>query len=704
MLSAYPVLLALLIIALPANKAYSQDFTKGQTFSTGVSPYGLKTADLNKDGKLDLILIVNSYYLEVHLGNGNGTFAAAGTQYDTGIRWSDIGKVTEFEVADVNNDGNPDLIAVGGRQLAVLKGNGNGTFQSAQQFQGSDPGSEADLDSLGRGDFNKDGKPDFATGNPVANLIDIFYGNGDGTFTLRSYPAADTNLTTDLTPSEVEAGDLDGDGNDDLVFWDCCTPDESGPNFNVRAWYGNGSGEFTDKRFVTQDANRFRLKVFDINKDGRADVVGTEDTFGCNEGPTGCGGSVRTFLYSGSRTFQLYAGQELVGNGFRRFPFTGAAIDDFNGDGLLDLAAGLSDISQAYPDVWAVFPRRADNAIDSSSPYDLGPGGTKRPSEITSGDFNGDRFPDIAVSLAITSEVTVYLNSGKGQDEESCLVDSPESKAKICRPLANATVNNPAHIVAGASFQRSYTSAKLYVDGVTKASVSFDRNGIQNWLNASPTLAAGQHEITVRFWEPSGQFVSQTTRINVLGGSNACHTSNGQVNICSPLSGTTVSSPVHVVAATGNSGNITGNRVYVDGVSKFAGSGPVIDTSIAMSAGTHTITAKFWTSSGASYSKAVTFIVSGGSSTCSASNGQVNICSPQSGDTVGSPVHVVAATGNTRNITGNRVYVDGVSKFSGSGPKIDASIAMTAGTRMITVKFWNSSGASFNKAVTVNVH
>ena len=126
----HKLLMWLVGMMLSTAAADAQDFTKGQTFSTGPEPYGIKTADLNKDGKLDLIIIVNRYFLEVHLGNGNGTFSTPGVQYDSAIRWStnEIGRITEFEVVDVNNDGNPDLVAVGGRHLAVLKGNGMAAF------------------------------------------------------------------------------------------------------------------------------------------------------------------------------------------------------------------------------------------------------------------------------------------------------------------------------------------------------------------------------------------------------------------------------------------------------------------------------------------------------------------------------------------------------------------------------------------------
>jgi phosphatidylinositol-3-phosphatase len=80
----------------------------------------------------------------------------------------------------------------------------------------------------------------------------------------------------------------------------------------------------------------------------------------------------------------------------------------------------------------------------------------------------------------------------------------------------------------------------------------------------------------------------------------------------------------------------------------------------------------------------------------------VVIQSPTNGATVGSPVHVVASWTAT-NITGARVYVDGVSRYSTSGAKIDAFISMKKGSHTITVKNWNNLGVITQQSVTIRV-
>ena len=216
------IFLALLWVITAA--AYAQTFAKKQAIFTGPEPFGIKAADLNKDGKLDLIWLSSEHNIEIRLGEENGMFALTGPIYDTKLRSNAVflRDAEEFEAVDMNNDGKMDLVVAGGRNLAVLPGNGDGTFQSPILFNLVSSNSADAADSLALGDFNKDGKVDAVVS--VAGTVQIAFGNGNGTF---QSPAKVFSTGLEAQGAgNVEAGDLDGDGNLDIVLIACCHTDE----------------------------------------------------------------------------------------------------------------------------------------------------------------------------------------------------------------------------------------------------------------------------------------------------------------------------------------------------------------------------------------------------------------------------------------------------------------------------------------------
>jgi hypothetical protein len=99
-------------------------FYTAPTFPLGTTPEAVKSADLNGDGKADLVVVnQGSNTVSVLLGNGNGTFQPK-TDYATGT------SPVDAALGDFNGDGKADLVVAnrGSNSLSVLLGNGDGTF------------------------------------------------------------------------------------------------------------------------------------------------------------------------------------------------------------------------------------------------------------------------------------------------------------------------------------------------------------------------------------------------------------------------------------------------------------------------------------------------------------------------------------------------------------------------------------------------
>ena len=186
-------------------------FQTPQDFAVGGDPDSVAVADFNGDGKPDLaVATFDGNDISVLLGNGDGTFQTA---QNFGVGGGSI----SVAAADFNGDGKPDLAVaniVPSNSVSVLLGNGDGTFHTAQNF---DPGGHGI--SVAVGDFNSDGKSDLAIANNYSNTygiggVSVLLGNGDGTF------QTPQNFAAGTSPERVAVGDFNGDGKPDLAVAD----------------------------------------------------------------------------------------------------------------------------------------------------------------------------------------------------------------------------------------------------------------------------------------------------------------------------------------------------------------------------------------------------------------------------------------------------------------------------------------------------
>jgi hypothetical protein len=140
-------------------------FAVTQSYAVGSFPQFVVAADLNGDGKLDIVTAnFGSNSLSVLLGNGSGGFtAAAKSPFAVGMQPQSV------TVADVNGDGKPDLISANtsDNTVSILLGDGSGGFAAAP---GSPFAAGAAPFAVAVADFNGDGLPDVAAANAVGTV------------------------------------------------------------------------------------------------------------------------------------------------------------------------------------------------------------------------------------------------------------------------------------------------------------------------------------------------------------------------------------------------------------------------------------------------------------------------------------------------------------------------------------------------------
>ena len=171
------------------------------------------------------------------------------------------------------------------------------------------------------------------------------------------------------------------------------------------------------------------------------------------------------------------------------------------------------------------------------------------------------------------------------------------------------------------------------------------------------------------------------------------------VTITSPQNGSTVSSPVHVVAAATSANPITFMRIYVDNVDVYDIAANRIDTSVSMAAGSHNIVVQAWDSKGTVFKAPITITVS-----APPPPPGVTVSLPRNGATLASPVHVVAAASSANPITFMRIYVDNVSVYGAATSKIDTLVTTSTGAHSVIVQAWDSKGIVLKTPVSITVN
>ena len=225
---------------------------------TASGPRSVALADM--DGDRDLDAIVAGFVgergagrppLEValHRNQGNGTF---GPEEETPV--AEEGEPTDVTTGDVDGNGSQDVVfgdfnfGTGGR-VYVLLNSGSGALGAPATYLGTD------ATEVAAGDLNGDGDADVVSANPEPG-VGVYAANGGSLSGPRTYPGSGSQ--------ELALGDLDGDGDRDIA---------AGTGSGMRALANRGDGTFALVPTIFDGGSERSVTTGDLNGDGLADVV-----------------------------------------------------------------------------------------------------------------------------------------------------------------------------------------------------------------------------------------------------------------------------------------------------------------------------------------------------------------------------------------------------------------------------------------------
>jgi len=242
------------------------------SFATGGTPTDVAFGDFDGDGHPDIAVANAADVVSLFLGDGAGGLSAR-IDVPPAAGGQTLGAVA-LAVGRLDGDATDDLVVVHQDDDSYSVALGNAVAASIVTATPVPLGASTFPQAAALADFDGDGKLDLAVAELLADTVDVFAGNGDGTFAAAPTASLDTGAST--SPWDVATGDFDGDGNPDVAAV------ALQPNANnlrwVSVWTGDGTGAFTLEAGdtaaldVQADAD---LAAADLDGDGFDDAVRT---------------------------------------------------------------------------------------------------------------------------------------------------------------------------------------------------------------------------------------------------------------------------------------------------------------------------------------------------------------------------------------------------------------------------------------------
>ncbi len=384
-------------LAVFSNYSATGSTTAGfatHTYATGSAPQSVVAIDLNADGRLDLLTVnANGGDISVLMNNTASPVLGFVPKQNLGT-----GNYTNgVTSADINGDGKLDLIEVDRSDNTVsVFINTTPTGAATTSYAPRRTFATGNLPwAVAVADLNGDGKPDIVVANFYGSSVSVLTNQTATGATTASFSAQAT-FNTGSSPMSIAISDINGDGKLDILVADVGANDVAVLRNTTTT--GAAAPSFAAYLSLSAGAAPSAVASADLNGDGKPDiVVSNKDD-----------GTISVFQNTTTvATSPTFSAQKILSVGNQPY---GVAIADFNGDGKSDVVVAnyasntVSILLNATTTVGGTVAFAAQQTFDGGNPY-----------AVTTADINGDGKPDVIVAVPGNSTAAVLLNtSGSG--------------------------------------------------------------------------------------------------------------------------------------------------------------------------------------------------------------------------------------------------------------------------------------------------
>jgi PKD repeat protein len=285
-----------------------------------------------------------------------------------------------------------------------------------------------------------------------------------------------------------------------------------------------------------------------------------------------------------------------------------------------------------------------------------------------------------------TVKATVKDNYGLASTASSTVTVTAAQitpKVTITSPTGNATTTSKVHMVASGVAPNPIDAMQIYLDSTLVYQVS--ASSIDTTLSVAP----GTHAMTVKLWQ-AGQATSSAVNFTSVD-----QPPIAVLNV-TPVSG---AAPLTVTASTSGSsdpdGSIASSTIdFGDGTTATSSSA----SHTYANAGTYTVKATVTDNYGAWSSTTATVTVSASTTTRT-----IVMTSPTPNSTVSGSLHVIGSANGPAGVSTMQVYIDGNLKYQVNASSVDTWLTLSIGKHRVTLKAWDSTGASWTTATHVTI-